>query len=34
MKQITVTAKVRREVGAPAGTLPQSTLTSLKSYPF
>jgi prepilin-type N-terminal cleavage/methylation domain-containing protein len=34
MKQITVTAKVRRQVGAPAGALPQSTLTSLKSNPF
>ena len=34
LKQITVTAKVRRQVGAPAGALPQSTLTSLKSFPF
>jgi type II secretory pathway pseudopilin PulG len=34
LKQITVTAKVRRQVGAPAGALPQSTLTSVKSYPF
>jgi type II secretory pathway pseudopilin PulG len=31
LKQITVTAKVRQQVGAPAGALPQSTLTSLKS---
>ena len=34
LKQITVTAKVRRQVGAPAGALPQSTLTTLKSSPF
>jgi hypothetical protein len=34
LKQITVTAKVRRQVGAPAGALPQSTLTMLKSSPF
>jgi hypothetical protein len=34
LKQITVTAKVRRQVGAPAGSLPQSTLTTLKSSPF
>jgi hypothetical protein len=34
LKQITVTAKVRREVGAPQGALPQSTLVSLKSCPF
>src|ERR1700726_2315836 len=27
LKQITVTAKVKRQVGAPAGALPQSTLT-------
>jgi prepilin-type N-terminal cleavage/methylation domain-containing protein len=34
LKQITVTAKVRRQVGAPAGALPQSTLATLKSSPF
>jgi type II secretory pathway pseudopilin PulG len=34
VKQLTVTAKVRGVVGAPAGALPQSTLTSLKSFPF
>jgi prepilin-type N-terminal cleavage/methylation domain-containing protein len=34
LKQITVTTKVRRQVGAPAGALPQSTLASLKSSPF
>jgi hypothetical protein len=34
MKQITVTAKVRAQVGAPAGALPKSTLISLKSSPF
>jgi type II secretory pathway pseudopilin PulG len=34
LKQITVTAKVRREVGAPAGALPQATLTTMKTYPF
>jgi hypothetical protein len=34
LKQITVTAKVRRQVGAPSGALPQSTLTTLKSSPF
>jgi prepilin-type N-terminal cleavage/methylation domain-containing protein len=34
LKQITVTAKARRQVGAPAGALPQSTLTTLKSNPF
>jgi len=34
LKQITVTAKVRRQVGAPAGALPQATLTTMKTYPF
>jgi type II secretory pathway pseudopilin PulG len=34
LKQITVTAKVRRQVGAPQGALPQSTLAALKSNPF
>ena len=34
LKQITVTAKVRRQVGAPQGALPQSTLVSVKSCPF
>jgi prepilin-type N-terminal cleavage/methylation domain-containing protein len=34
LKQITVTAKVKAQVGAPAGALPQSTLTALKSSPF
>ena len=34
LKQITVTAKVRRQVGAPQGALPQSTLVALKSNPF
>jgi hypothetical protein len=34
MKQITVTTKVRNQVGAPAGALPQTTLVTLKSFPF
>jgi hypothetical protein len=34
LKQITVTAKVKNQVGAPQGALPQSTLTTLKSSPF
>ncbi len=34
LKQITVTAKVRRQVGAPAGALPQATLTTMKAFPF
>jgi len=34
IKQITVTAKVKAQVGAPSGALPQSTLTSLKTFPF
>lgn len=34
VKQITVSAKVRNQVGSPAGALPQSTLISLKSSPF
>jgi type II secretory pathway pseudopilin PulG len=34
LKQITVTAKVKAQVGAPQGALPQSTLTTLKSNPF
>jgi Tfp pilus assembly protein PilV len=34
LKRITVTAKTRTQVGAPQGALPQSTLVSLKSYPF
>ena len=34
IKQITVTAKVRQQVGAPQGALPQSTLSTLKSNPF
>jgi type II secretory pathway pseudopilin PulG len=34
LKQITVTAKVKAQVGAPAGALPTSTLVSLKSSPF
>jgi type II secretory pathway pseudopilin PulG len=34
IKQITVTAKVRAQVGAPQGSLPQTTLTTLKSNPF
>ncbi len=34
LKQITVTTKVRRQVGAPQGALPQSTLVSVKAYPF
>ena len=34
MKQITVTAKVKAQVGAPAGPLPKSTLVSLKTSPF
>jgi prepilin-type N-terminal cleavage/methylation domain-containing protein len=34
LKQITVTAKVKAQVGAPSGALPKSTLVSLKSSPF
>ncbi len=34
LKVITVTAKVKAQVGAPAGALPQSTLVSMKSSPF
>jgi prepilin-type N-terminal cleavage/methylation domain-containing protein len=34
IKQITVTSRVRRQVGAPQGALPQSTLTTLKTSPF
>jgi type II secretory pathway pseudopilin PulG len=34
LKEITVTTKVRRQVGAPQGALPQSTLVSLKTTPF
>jgi prepilin-type N-terminal cleavage/methylation domain-containing protein len=34
LKQITVTAKVKGQVGSPAGALPKSTLVSLKSSPF
>jgi hypothetical protein len=34
LKQITVTTKVRNQVGAPAGALPQTTLVTLKAYPF
>lgn len=34
VKQITVTTKVKAQVGAPQGALPQATLTSLKSSPF
>jgi len=34
VKQITVTTKVKAQVGAPQGALPQSTLTSLKTSPF
>lgn len=34
LKQIAVVAKVRHLVGAPQGSLPQSTLTSLKANPF
>jgi type II secretory pathway component PulJ len=34
IKQITVTAKVKMQVGAPQGALPQSTLSILKSNPF
>ena len=34
IKQITVTSKVRLQVGAPQGALPQSALTTLKSSPF
>jgi len=33
VKQITVTVKVSGEIGG-SGTLPQSTLTALKAYPF
>ena len=34
VKQITVTALVRQQVGAPQGVIPKSTLTILKSSPF
>ncbi len=34
LKQISVTTRVRRQVGAPQGALPQATLVSLKSSPF
>lgn len=34
VKQITVVTKVKSQVGAPSGALPQSTLSSLKSSPF
>ena len=34
LKQVTVTAKTRTQVGAPQGALPQSTLVSLKTSPF
>lgn len=34
LKQITVTAKVKTQVGASQGPLPQSTLASLKANPF
>ena len=34
LKQITVTAKVKIQVGASQGSLPQSTLASLKANPF
>lgn len=34
VKQLTVSTKVKAQVGAPSGALPQSTLTSLKSSPF
>jgi hypothetical protein len=34
LKQISVTTKVRNQVGSPAGALPQTTLVSLKTYPF
>jgi len=34
IKQIMVTSKVKAQVGAPQGALPQSTLTTLKSSPF
>lgn len=34
VKQITVVTKVKAQVGAPSGALPQSTMTSLKSSPF
>jgi hypothetical protein len=34
LKQITITAKVKIQVGSPQGSLPQSTLSSLKSSPF
>jgi type II secretory pathway pseudopilin PulG len=34
LKQITVSAKVKAQVGAPQGVLPQSTLVSMKTSPF
>lgn len=34
LKQITVTAKTKGQVGSPSGALPKSTLVSLKSSPF
>lgn len=34
VKQITVTVRVSSDIGGNSGALPQSTLTSLKAYPF
>jgi hypothetical protein len=34
LKQISVTAQVKTQVGANQGALPKSTLTALKSFPF
>jgi len=34
LKQITVTATVKAQVGAPAGALPKSTLVCIKTSPF
>jgi len=34
LKQITVSSKVRRGAGKPGGSLPQATVTSLKTSPF
>lgn len=34
LKNITITAKVKSQVGAPQGALPQATVASLKASPF
>jgi type II secretory pathway pseudopilin PulG len=34
LAKITVSAKVRSQIGKPAGALPQTTLVSIKTFPF